>query len=84
MNFKLPKGHAYRNSNQGEPGASSQVSDDVLQPTLRKSTPVTVDKTSHRLSLLNRLDFSADGLVNGILYSEILGKPLCKRGPRRL
>jgi len=34
-------------------------------------------------NLMDYMDLSAGGLVNGILYSEILGKPVSKRGLQR-
>ena len=83
MVYKFPKGHAYPESSEGRPGLLVQETDGGLNSSLPESTPVTVENTSPQSSLLKRLDFTSNGLVNGILYSEILGKPLCKRRPRR-
>jgi len=36
----------------------------------------------HEISDPKVLEFEKDDLIKGILYSEILGKPLCKRKER--
>jgi hypothetical protein len=83
MAYKLPKGHAYPESSEGRPGPLIREPEGGLNSSFPGSTPVTVEKTSPQSGLLKRLDFTPNGLVNGILYSEILGKPLCKRRRRR-
>lgn len=82
---KVSKDLLYHSSRQGEPDSPDPITENSLDSAMlkRQQGAGTINKAVQPPGLLSKLDFSANGLVQGILYSEILGKPLCKRGPRR-
>lgn len=49
----------------------------------RDSSEVRRNTTASRDKINLNINFNKDSFIQGIIYSELLGKPRCKRGRRR-